>query len=428
MEQSLFIKWVKSYFAPIVKKISETVNGKKGEPTYLHKTMLKKSYSPTMKWGSMSANSTIVAADVVSMDSSLPLKKRDSITKAEGDIPKLGMKLAMNERTMTDLDIMERSSATDATKKAIITKLFGDTKKCIYGVYEQAEYMFLQALSTGFMAVMDENNVGTAIRVDFGHPSKNKFGASLKWSDSSAKPIDDIDRVIDKASEAGNMIQYVLMDKASFNSFKNNAQVKELYAAHVGITGSNIPTPSLKKVNEALLEDKEVQIQIINRSVNFEKNGVRKTVKAWEPNKVVFLTSLEVGTLSYGTLAEENHKAKHVEYQKADDYILVSKYHKNDPLREFTSSQALAVPVIDNVDSIYILDVEEAETDAQTEDDANFDYKGSVYTKQSVVDAINLADESLKALMSNQDKTLLTKINKLSDEGVETFEANITAV
>ncbi|NQY43951.1 MAG: major capsid protein, partial [Legionellales bacterium] len=349
----------------------------------------------------------------------------DVIYKEEGDIPKLGMKLALDERTMTDLDLMERSSASNAAKE-IIKKLFGDTKKVIYGVYEQSEFLFLQALSTGLMIVKEENNVGTGIRVDFGHPAKNKFGASVKWSDTSAKPIDDIERIIDKASESGDVIQHVLMDKTSFNSFKNNAQVKELYAAHIGITGSNIPTPSLKKVNEALLEDKEVQIQIINRSVNFEKNGVRTTVKAWEPNKVVFLTSLEVGTLSYGTLAEENHKAKHVEYQKADDYILVSKYHKNDPLREFTTSQALVVPVIDNVDSIYILDAEEAATDTQTEGDVNFDYEGTSYTKQSVVDAINLADATLKALISNQDSTLLNKINKLSEEGIETFEANIT--
>ena len=49
-----------------------------------------------------------------------------------------------------------------------------------------------------------------------------------------------------------------------------------------------------------------------------------------------------------------------VEYAKVDDYILISKYSKNDPLQEFTSSQALVLPVIENVDEIYVLDTQEA--------------------------------------------------------------------
>ena len=57
----------------------------------------------------------------------------------------------------------------------------------------------------------------------------------------------------------------------------------------------------------------------------------------------------------YGTLAEETNPVAGVNYQKSGSHILVAKYSKTDPLKEFTTAQALALPVIDGVDSIYIL-------------------------------------------------------------------------
>jgi hypothetical protein len=129
--------------------------------------------------------------------------------------------------------------------------------------------------------------------------------------------------------------------------------------------------------------------------------------------------------LSYGRLAEEAHPVENVVYQKVDDYILVSKYHKNDPLQEFTSSQALAVPVIDNVESIYILNCEDAVVDAQTEGDASFTYKAVVKTKASIVAALNLANENAKAVITMTDKQLQNLINKLNEEQILIFEGNI---
>jgi len=45
-----------------------------------------------------------------------------------------------------------------------------------------------------------------------------------------------------------------------------------------------------------------------------------------------------------------------VTYQMADDFILASRYSTNDPLQEITASQAMVVPIINNVDRIYTLD------------------------------------------------------------------------
>ena len=108
---------------------------------------------------------------------------------------------------------------------------------------------------------------------------------------------------------------------------------------------------------------------------------------------------------------------------------MVSKYHKNDPIKEFTSSQAIVLPVIDNIDNIYILDCEEATAslDVQVEGNTGFAYKEVNYTKASVIAAINVAVESTKAKANNADSTLAKYIDELSEEQVLIFEANIVA-
>ena len=423
MEKSLFPQWVDKYFKIIAQKVVEKLNGGKLPLPYFHRTMLRKEFSATLKWGSLSVDGNVVSADVVAMDSSLPLKKRDSLRKADGDIPKLGMKLSLNETTMNELNILLATGGADAE---IIRKLFADADKCISGIWERLEYMFLQALSTGVILITDEDNPGLGIRVDFGHPDSNKYGVGKPWTNATAKPIDDIENVISEARVNGDVIRYILMDKDTFNLFKANAQVKEQYAFYLGYTGSNVPAvPSVDKANEFLSANQGIKITIIDRPVQVEKDGKRKSVNPWASGAVVFLTDMMVGTLTYGKLAEETFQDKSVDYQKVDDFILVSKYHKNDPIKEFTSSQALVLPVINNVDSIYIMDISEAATDAQTEGDANFAYKGTNYTKASVVASYKLIYPKSTITTSTTDAKLLELINKLSEEQELAFVAEL---
>jgi len=424
MEKSLFPQWVDKYFKIIAQKVVEKLNGGKLPLPYYHRTMLRKEFSATLKWGSLSVNGNVVSADVVAMDSSLPLKIRDSIKKADGDIPKIGMKLYLNESTMNELNILLATGGADAE---IIRKLFADSDKCISGIWERLEYMFLQGLSTGFISITDEDTPGTAIRVNFGHPDSNKYGVTKPWDDASAKPIDDIENVVSAARINGDVVRYILMDRNTFNLFKANAQVKEQYAFYLGYTGSNVPAvPSIEKANEFLTANQGVEIMVIDRPVQVEKDGKRKSVNPWEAGAVVFLTDMMVGTLTYGKLAEETFQDKSVDYQKVDDFILVSKYHKNDPIKEFTSAQALVIPVINNIDSIYIMDTTEAATDAQTEGDANFDYKGTEYTKASVVASYKLIYPKSTITTSTTDAKLLELINKLSEEQELAFVAELT--
>jgi hypothetical protein len=358
MEQSIYLEEVKKYFpsltAKIVQRLNDTTNPK--AVSYLHRSMLRKEYSANLKWESMSVAGSIVAADVIALDSSLPLKRRDSIARANGDIPKLGMEMALREKELTDLGIIAR---TPGRYQDLLAKLFSDTQKVIAGQYEVLEYMFLLGLSSGVTVIADANNVGTGIRIDYGYLAANKFGVPVVWSNAAAAtPFTDISsRLMNKAQQDGNSITTILLDQATFNNIAKTTEAKQLYSFSVGFAGSITQVPTLSQMN-AMTKDRFGWVfQIVERTVKFEKNGVKTNLKPWTVGSVVAITDNQVGTLTWGTLAEMEHPVENVNYQTVEDFILVSKYRMNRPsLAEFTSSQALVLPVIDGVDSIYLMD------------------------------------------------------------------------
>ena len=76
MVQSQFVEYIRKIF-PRLQNVVDTVNGKRNgdnKRTYLHKSMLRKVYSADQKWSNAAVNTTYVAADMVSMNSPLPIK------------------------------------------------------------------------------------------------------------------------------------------------------------------------------------------------------------------------------------------------------------------------------------------------------------------------------------------------------------------
>jgi hypothetical protein len=426
MNESLFVQFG-DWFKSIADTINERINGKKTAMTYMYKQMLSEELSVDLKWNTLQVNSNIVAADVVSMDSPASLKKRDSFGKASGDIPKLSMKFKMSEKNLSDIDVLKNRNVETSI---IVDKIFNDEVRATMGVHEKLEYIFLKGFSSGLTVIDDENNVGSGVRIDYGYPAENKFGVETAWSDPNSKPIDDIKRVMKDAKRVGTRLRYMFLDEATFDNIAMNAQTKEQFAFSQGFVGSNIPTPDFEQVNALLQRRLGLTMIIIDRTITVERDGKRTVLTPWEANHVVLTETTNVGKLMYGILAEETRQSPKALYTKSGSFILLKKWSTDEPFAEFTSSQALAVPVIDNVNDIYLINSEEASAaDVQTEGDANFSYDGTNYTKQSVVDGINAArevDEAVaEAKITNADSTLQNKINQLSEKGIELFEAEL---
>lgn len=445
MNASLFAEIVEKYFRLVIGKITEKFNGSNTEPVLLHKSMLTEEYSADLSWGSTELNHSIVAADVVALDSSLPLKKRGKIGNASGTIAKIGVKFRKGEKQITNINIMVARGADEAT---VASKVFDDAPKVVKSIDVRKEIMFEQALSTGQVLVTDASdddstNDGTGVRADFGYKDGNKFKASVApWGSKVARPLDDIRQMFDKANEDSNVINHVYVTKKYFNYMRNSQQSKLLTATfenQVITSLALLPVPSRRAFLDALADEFGATFHIVDSVFKVENpDGSTTPVRPWVEANIVGVPQEVVGRLVYGTLAEETNPVPAVTYQKSGTHILVSKYSKTDPLEEFTAGQALCMPVIDGADSIYLLTADEVATGALvvTNDDLNEDNELSV-AKTASTETLNVAykgDEDMLSVESSEswvtakkaDGQVILKIAANSAASAPAREATVT--
>lgn len=353
MQKSLYFEYVQQYFPQLVTEIVEKLNGKRATTLpYLFREHLTKQFSPDGRWASITAEYNRVAADVVALDSELPLKSRDSISTAQGDIPKLGMKLYMSEKQMKDLTSM---IAQRLPAQQVLQTMFNDLPRVIEGVYERIEDMFLAELSTG--VAISTRSGGQGVRINVGFDEKNIFTASTVWTDTDKSvPLDDIQKIYDKALLDQNTITDVYADDTALNALYKSAQVRYQYAFNQGFSGTNVPVLNLDQLSAVFLSKWQTRLHRVARTIKTELNGVKKTHNPWAKGHMTFVCFDNLGDLVWTNVMEAQRPVTGVVYQSADDYILASRYSTNDPLREFTSSQAMVVPILNNVDTIYSID------------------------------------------------------------------------
>lgn len=424
MEKSLFIEYVHSVWPKLSLYVNEKTNGQKGNLTYLHKQMLTPVYSADQKWEGTSANTTYVAADMVAMDSPLPLKVRDSIASASGTLPKIGMKKQLKETQINAINIMKAhlsmatGEAAKTQKQRIFNKILDDGVACSIGIDERNEANFLAALSDGVIVIEDDKNTGIGLRVDFGYLPQNSFGVETKGQING----DDIERVLTKANDEGNSLSSIAIAKSTYNKIRKSNWAKKLVADYKELSYTNesmLPVPNAANFDEAFESEYGLTFFKIDRSVTNEKNGVRKSYKPFNENKLVFLASTDnVGSLVWGTLAEDTNRVNGVEYSTVDQYKLISRYSKTDPLQEFTNGQALVLPVIENVDQIYTIDLSEAQevdetAEGQDAGDTLVTVWGNQYTKSNFISVMK--SMGISVAVNATDATIVSKVNQLSD-------------
>lgn len=358
MEKSLYFEYTHKNFPALVTAIVETLNEKRAQSLpYFYREALVPSFSADGRWASVLAEYTRVAADIVALDSELPLKSRDSISTASGELPKMGLKKFLTEKQMKDIDAM---IALGYPFASVANKIFEDVQPCIEAIYERIEDIFLSELSTG--VGLSAHNNGTGVRVDVGYLNANKFGVQVLWSNTTtANPIDDIQQVFDKAMEDQNVITDMWLDDYALRNLYKNPQIRAQFAFDNGVSvnGTLAPTLDLDKLSAVMQTKFGVNVHRVARKIKTEINGVKANHSPWQEGMVVFTCDTILGDLVWSTVAEATRRVANVEYQTADDFILVSKYSLVDPLREFTASQAMVLPVINNVDRIYTLNTKE---------------------------------------------------------------------
>ncbi|MGL5261702.1 MAG: hypothetical protein ACRC9P_04890 [Bacteroides sp.] len=362
MNESLFIEWVNRYFNGLAVQVQKELTEGEDAPKYFHLEMLDKSYSDDGTWESITGDHKNVAADVVTMDSSIDVKRRDSLKVASGDIPKVGMRLNLTEKQLKKLSSLvakyevAKAEQVRAGKggeetpymKEIVREIFSDLKRAIRGVYERNEKSFLQGLSSGVILTDDEKDASIGIRVDMKYPEKNQHEAAFNWEDkATATPITDIDAIL----EENPNLKYIMLQPKQLNQMRKAKETIDNVSPE-----SETKTPVSKtRLIEFLKDEKDLTVIEVKRKVTIEKDGKRTETNPWKEGMVVFMDSPKVGELVWSRVAEMDYPVDGVNYQTVDDYILVSKFRETNPLKESTMSQAMVIPIITQINGIHTL-------------------------------------------------------------------------
>lgn len=425
MTKSLFFEITEKYLEGIIGRVVEKYNDKYTQEQYMHLTMLQEEYSADLIWSSAEFANNIVAADVVPMDSSLPLKKRDSLSTAVGQVPKLGIAFSRSEKFISDVQVMAARGAREAE---IAAKILADAARCVNGIIVREEILFQQGLSTGMILVEDASNPSIGIRASFGYKAENMFNVKngKRWGETGAKPLDDIEQLFDKAQADGNSIGGMILSKSYFNKIRNSEQGKQLaavYAGQVIVSLDALMVPSREVMLNALADEYGCPFRTVDSAFRIEgKDGTTKTVKPWAEANVVGVPSLDnVGRLVYGTLAEETRPVNDVTYVKAGSHILVAEFGETNPLREHTTAQALCIPVIDNAQSIYVLFADKTGKVVLSEDSVSFVAAGE--TSESIT--IN-ADSACTISIPTTDTWLSKTVAADGKSFTLTADANVS--
>lgn len=356
MEQSLYYKYLdEGRWTTYAQVVREEMNGEVNPNliTYRHQLGLTPYYSPDLRWETINEYGSTVAADVIAMDSSIPRKTRDRISTATGKVPKMALEYALREEELTRLDQLERMPGMIPQ---MLKTLYRDTVKVVKGPFETNEFMYLRGLSTGIATIADSHNTGTGVQIDYGFTPDNKFGVATVWSNPASTPLSDFQRAIDKANADGRNITTVMLDRPTFMQIAKSAEGRDLFAVFQNNYGSTRMIPNEEQLNAAIRGRFGWGFDIVERSVRFEKNGIETSIKPWAAGQVLLSSKQNMGNLVWGTLAEMNRPVAGVMYTTIDQFLLVSKYRENKPsLAEFTSSQALVLPVI-NPEGLYLMD------------------------------------------------------------------------
>ena len=370
MEKSMYYEIIERYLPSLIISVVEKLNEKHTNAlSYLFKERLTPVFSNDGRWSSITGAYTRVAADIVALDSELPVKSRDSLETAQGDIPKIGIKKWLGEKEIKKIDGMIRDGRPIAQ---IVSAIFRDLPNCIEGVWERLEDIFLSELSTG--VGLSTRSGGTGVRIDVGYLTANKFGASVAWSTvATAKPITDIQRVIDKSVADQNVITDIWMDDVALNNFYKSQEAREQYAFGMNFVGDKIPVLGFEQAKETISKKwAGVTLHRVARQIKTELNGKKQNHTPWQQGMVVFTCNESLGDLVWTDCVEASRPVAGVAYTTVgnstatvingqntagiDEYILTSQYRKNEPFQEFTTAQAMVVPIINNVDQIYTLD------------------------------------------------------------------------
>ena len=262
------------------------------------------------------------------------------------------------------LQILDSKSLPDKVKTEQLIKLmFGDVQTVIGSVLAKIDLIFCKALSNEGVCVLDETtNPEGGVRgsISYNQPSENIASSSTAWTDANIETVDcfeDIQGIIDAAQDKVTFSN-VLLAPAKISYMCRSKKIKQM----IWGTDKSAKMVQLKDINAYMQENSYPILEPIRRQVRIQSGNARTPYSPWNANNLVFIPDGKLGIVKNAWANNELKPEAGVAYSNYGR-IRVSQWGIGETQGsngvEFTKAEALALPVITEMNGIYTLKTEQ---------------------------------------------------------------------
>lgn len=214
-----------------------------------------------------------------------------------------------------------------------------------------------ELMATGQVTIK-ENNLD--LTVDYGVPASQK-GLTVDVTAATADPMEDIQTIIDAATDKGVIINGIMTSKKVLTKLRKNAALQKAINGNIG-AGQLLTQGALA----AFLSDEFGINQIVTNDLQYGADAVigsngrpNVTMKRYFPeNGITFFATNpggKLGTGLWGDSPEADAASFHnVSGSGVSPYVYIMQWMETDPAVLWTKASSLFMPVLYNPNSLFI--------------------------------------------------------------------------
>lgn len=256
-------------------------------------------------------------------------------------LPPVGQQIPLTER-----ELLEQAFAEGTVNADVIAQIYDDAETNVRATRARMQLAKGDVLTDGKFSLVGEN--GLTLDADFGLASSHKPTAGTLWSDhTNSTPLDDENLwIAQMVADGGGRPTLATTSLAVLNHLRANAQyIKALWGPNV----SGQPALNVDQINQVRSAWALPPIQLDDTVIDVDGT----TTRVLPANRFILANTNGLGETQYGVTAQALEVASggtDAAFTRRDaPGIFTAAYKETEPPARWTSTSAVAMPVLFDV-------------------------------------------------------------------------------
>ncbi|QBX27849.1 major capsid protein [Streptococcus phage Javan420] len=291
-----------------------------------------------------------VTLKAAAFDTKVPLRDRMAVDLIDEEMPYFKEAMLVKEADRQELNVLAQTKNSDLID-TVLANIFNDEVTLIEGAKARVEAMRFEVLTKGKIHIQSN---GVAKDIDYGLAEDQVSKPSNKWSDAStATPLADIEKAIEKMNEKGVMPEAIIMNSKTFGLIKNAKStvtvIKPLTPQGAAVTKKDLETHLFDELGVKVLLKDGVFVGDEGKAKKYFPDGYATLVPNGNLGYTVFGTTPEQSDLMGGGATDANVSI-------VETGIAITTTKTTDPVNVQTKVSMITLPSFERLEEVHIID------------------------------------------------------------------------